>query len=176
MAVFVQHRECEAFPCSQLRGSFHITQHPPPPTPLCCWTPSHHHPPTWEPKRGRTEASGVGGKRKEREQRRKTERVKACRFPRALWVAQMKFTSGAAWSKSRWLSVGLCLDASLYNFKWHTAADHTNLHCTPTSPLQKDTYTLTQIKTHTLSPLWWAYLGVKRGLAWSASQSRWLHK
>ncbi len=71
----------------------------------------------------------------------------------------MKFTSGAAWSKSRWVSVGPCLDAWLYNFKWHTAADHTSLHCTPTSPLQKHThsYTNTEKDTHTAlsgEPIW----------------------
>lgn len=178
MAAFVQHQESETFACSHLRGSFRVTRPSPFPTRTAAGHQVSPHPyglrAQEEPHRGvwcgRREERGGGGVTKE------AARAEVCRFPRALWVAKMKFTSGAAWSKSRWLSVGLCLDASLYYFKWHTAADHTNLHCTPTAPLQKDTNTLTQIKTRTLSPLWWAHLGLKRGLSWSASQLRWLHK
>lgn len=100
MAVLVRRQESEAFPCSQLRGSFRIT---------LLWDTAP--PCVGEGKRG----NHVG----------RLRRVSTCRFP----LAQMRFSSGTPWSKSKWLSVGPCLDAWLYNFKWHSAADHSrNTH------------------------------------------------
>lgn len=136
MAAFVQHQESEAAPCSLLTAHGGASTSTPlrprsPQTPkLPRDTKPTSHP--QRPRGRRTEAPSVGRATRESDAERGGE---GSRRAASLWVAQMKFTSGAAWSKSRWLSVGPRLDAWLCNFKWHTATDHTKLTCT-----HKDTH------------------------------------